>query len=224
MKPKKTKRANLENYRTIFLQIGIILALTAILASFEWKTKFTFEKLTNDRTVGTDITELPPITRPEKEKEELIKPPEPISKLEIVKNDFEIKEDPLFLPTDVEWDTPIPEFKKEEEVVDDNEYIKVQFMPRFNGQDAAYFRNYVSENLKFPVSAVESGVTGTVFVSFVIEKDGSVSKVEILRGVHPVLDKAVAEAIQKSPSWEPGIQEGKFVKVRYSIAISFRLE
>ncbi|HAF29048.1 MAG TPA: energy transducer TonB [Bacteroidales bacterium] len=224
MKPKKSKQANLENYRSIFLQIGLILALTAILASFEWKTKFTFEKLTNDRTVGNDITELPPITRPEKEKEELIKPPEPISKLEIVKNDIDIKEEPIFLPTDIEWNIPIPDFKKEEEVVDDNEYIKVQFMPRFNGQDAAYFRNYVSENLKFPFSAVESGVTGTVFVSFVIEKDGSVSKVEILRGVHPVLDKAVVEAIQRSPSWEPGIQEGKFVKVRYSIAISFRLE
>lgn len=224
MKPKKTKRANLENYRTIFFQIGLILALSAILASFEWKSKITVEKLTSDRTIGTDITELPPITRPEKEKEEVIKPPEPVSRLEIVKNDIEIKEEPLFLPTDDEWDIPIPDFKKVEEVVEEPIYYKVEVYPKFMGKDDNAFREYIIDNIKFPVNAQETGLTGKVQVQFVVDLDGSLSQIKILRGVHPSIDNEVLRVIENSPKWEPAIQAGRYVRAMYGIIISFELQ
>lgn len=222
MKTKKSKRANLENYRTIFLQIGFILALIAILAAFEWKTTVTVEKLSSDGTHWVDIREIPPVTRPKPEKAE--KPPLPSEKIVIRKDDVIIEDEPLFLPTDDKWDEPIPDFGKKEEVVDENEYPRVQIMPKFMGQDAAYFRNYIAKTVGFPLEARENGISGTVFASFVVDKDGSVIKVKILRGVHPSVDQAVLNAINKSPKWEPGMQEGRFVKVRYTIAISFKLE
>lgn len=224
MKPKKTKRANLENYRTIFLQIGLILTLLAILVSFEWKSEFNLEKLTSDKTIGTDITEIPPITRPEQENKKEIKPPEPIHKLEIVKNNIKIKEEPIFLPTDDEWDIPIPEFKKTEEIVEEPIYYKVEVYPKFMGKDDQAFRKYIIDNIKFPVNAQETGLTGKVQVQFLVDLDGSLSQIKILRGVHPSIDNEVLRVIENSPEWEPAIQAGRYVRAMYGIIISFELQ
>ena len=97
-------------------------------------------------------------------------------------------------------------------------------MPTFNGQKAEFFRNYVAENVRFPRKALVNGVGGKVYVSFVVDKDGTVNKVEILRSVHPVIDNAVIDAIRKSPRWEPGIQSGQYVKVKFSIVIAFEFQ
>ena len=224
MKTKKTKRANLENYRTIFLQIGLILTLSAILVAFEWNSAVNTKKLVTNSTNWFDMEELPPVTRPKPEKVDL-KPPTPVERIIIRKDNVDIKEDPIFEDTEIDWnegvDIHIYE-KQEEEVVED--FIKVEIKPTFKGKDAGYFRNYIASHLKFPQSAVETGITGTVKASFIIAEDGSVSNVEITRSVHPTIDKAVIEAIQNSPKWEPGMQKGRFVSVRYSIAIAFRLE
>ncbi|MFC2152785.1 energy transducer TonB [Bacteroidota bacterium] len=223
MKPKKSKRANLENYRTIFFQIGIIITLSAILFAFEWKSAVKLEKLSDNGISWTDIEDLPPVTRPEPDKKE-IKPELPSETFIIEKNDVEIEDEPSFLDLEDEWDTPPIKFGRREEVVDEKEYTNAQFMPTFREQEAAYFRNFIAEVIKFPEQARELGISGKVFVSFVIDKDGSVINVEILRGVDPLIDSAVIEAIKSSPKWEPGMQEGRFVKVRYSMAITFELQ
>lgn len=223
MKTKKSKKANLEKFRTIFFQIGLILALLAILVAFEWKSAVKIEKLSNDRTTWIDIEDLPPITKPEEEKKEIVKPPTPIEKLIIEKDDVIIEEEPIFAETEIDWDEAIPIFEKEIEKVVDSVYVKVEFMPTFKKQEASYFRNYIANNIKFPIDAIEHGVRGKVYISFVVDENGDVTDIEVVRGVHPVIDNAVIDVIKKSPEWEPGIQQGKFVKVKFSIAIAFDL-
>lgn len=224
MKTKKSKNANLENFRTIFLQIGLILTLSAILFAFEWKSSIKIEKLSNKGTTWIDIEDLPPVTRPEPEKK-VVKPPVPIEKLIIEKDDVIIEEEPIFQETEIDWDDAIEiiEFDETEEKVVE-EFVKVEIMPTFLGKNRQHFRSYVAGKVKFPISAIESGVNGTVYASFVIDEDGNVIKVEITRRVHPVVDQAVIDAIKSSPQWEPGIQDGKYVRVKYAIAIAFILE
>ena len=224
MKTKKSNRANLENFRTIFLQIGIILALSLLLFAFEWKSNVAFEKELFSTQVYEDLGILPPITRPKAEIPEKVEPP--VFELETVDDNEDIEDIDLSqLITDIDEMDPINiiDFNEPTEKVEE-EFVKVEFMPTFMGKDGRYFRNYVASNVKFPVSAVESGTVGTVFVSFVIDKDGFVTKVEITRSVHPVIDQAVIKVIENSPKWEPGIQDGKYVRVKYAIAIAFKLE
>lgn len=223
MKTKKTKKANLENFRTIFFQIGIVLTLSAILFAFEWKSSVEIEELGSNIEVWDEFTEVPPITMPQAEVKE-VKPPS----FEFVVTDDgdDIEEVDLDI-FDAEADQLtaiyIDDFEDEPEEVDDEIYVSAQFMPTFQGKEAKYFRAYISENLRFPAKAIDHGVSGTVIASFVINKDGSLSNIVILRGVDPVIDKAVVEAIKGSPKWDPGINNGKYVNVKYSIAIKFEL-
>lgn len=226
MKTKKSKRANLENYRTIFFQIGLILALSAILVSFGWKSEVRLEKLSSNRTFGTDIMDYPPVTLPEPEKKEVIKPPVPISKLIIVNNEIEIKEESVFENTEIEWDEGIDMsiFDEPEEIAEEPIYYKVEKYPKFMGKDDNAFRRYILENIKFPVEAQETGLTGKVQVQFVVDLDGTLSQIKILRGVHPSIDQEVLRVIENSPKWEPAIQSGRYVRAMYGIIISFELQ
>lgn len=222
MKTKKTKRANLENYRTIFLQIGLILTLLAVFVAFEWNSAVEMDKLKNKHVNGIDIIDLPPITRPKAEEINL-KPKIPTEQFVIKEDHVDIVDEP-FLIDEGEWiEAELPLWEEEEEKVEEP-VLRAQFMPTFQGQDGLYFSNYISQKVKFPEEAKRNGITGTVYASFVIAKDGYVTNIEILRGVHPAIDQAVIKAIQNSPKWEPGINNGKYVRVRYSIAIAFRLE
>jgi protein TonB len=94
--------------------------------------------------------------------------------------------------------------------------------PEFEGGMAAWAK-YLQKNLRYPLQAQEEGSQGKVFVSFVIEKDGSISNVTVIRGVVASLDQEALRVIQKSPKWKPGIQNKQLVRVRYNIPISFSL-
>ena len=221
MKPKKSKKANLEKFRTIFFQVGMILTLSAILLAFEWKSSVSSEKLSDDRIIWTDFEELPPVIRPTVEMPLKVEAPS----FEITPDEFDVPDIDLeLLISEIgEGDRiEIIEFEEPEETFVE-EFVRVEFMPTFQGKDGSYFRNYVAGQVKFPTSAVETGVSGTVYASFVIDENGKVVDARITREVHPVIDKAVLKVIENSPDWEPGIQEGRRVRVRYSIAIAFQL-
>ena len=96
-------------------------------------------------------------------------------------------------------------------------------MPSFQGKDVNSFRNYIAKNIDFPAKAASNGIKGTVFVEFVVDKDGSVSDVRVIRPVHPIVDNAVLKVIQNSPKWEPGINNGHYVRVKFTIGIKFDL-
>jgi protein TonB len=224
MTPKKTKKANLENFRTIFLQIGMILTLSAILFAFEWKTAVNIEEISPSNTNWEDVEDLPPVTMPKAEIKE-VKPPSFELKVVDDTKDLKIEDDLQELFKNLEDYQPedFINIVKDVEEVDDEPLIIAEFMPTFQGKDLRSFRNYVSANLKFPERAVETGINGTVYIEFVVDKDGSVSDVRILRSVHPDLDAAVIEVIKNSPKWEPGINNGRFVRVKFTMPIAFKL-
>ena len=104
----------------------------------------------------------------------------------------------------------------------DDVYEVVESMPEFSGGDAGLMA-YMRQSLKYPREAQEDGIRGTVMVSFVIEKDGSVSNVKVTRSVHELLDKEAVRMVKGMPKWKPGMKEGKPVRTRYTVPIRFFL-
>lgn len=114
-------------------------------------------------------------------------------------------------PYDPGYITPLPDSMKT--------YIKVDTMPRFPGSIDKYFR----DNIRYPQEAVEKKIQGTVFVSFIIEKDGSISNVKLLRSYYPVLTSEAIRLVSTMPKWIPGKQNGKAVRVQWIVPIHFKL-
>ena len=108
---------------------------------------------------------------------------------------------------------------KEEEV-----FFVVEEMPGFQGGGIEGFRNYVQKNLVYPEVAQENGIQGKVYISFVIEANGKITNVKVVRGVDPALDKAAVKAVEGGPNWTPGKQRGKPVRVTFTIPITFVLQ
>lgn len=111
-----------------------------------------------------------------------------------------------------------PEPKEPEKVFD-----VVEQMPQFPGGDAA-LNEYLSKNINYPVVAQENGVQGRVVISFVVEKDGSITDVKVARSVDPSLDKEAQRVVKSMPRWIPGVQNGSKVRVKYHVPVSFRLQ
>lgn len=102
-------------------------------------------------------------------------------------------------------------------------FTVVEDMPKFPGGNKAMYA-FLGENIKYPDVAKQEGYQGKVFVTFVVEKDGSVSNVKLVRGVHESLDKEAMRVIKIMPKWEPGTQRGKAVRVQYTLPIKFTLD
>jgi periplasmic protein TonB len=100
-------------------------------------------------------------------------------------------------------------------------FLIVEEMPRFMGGDINKFRQWVMRRAIYPEEAIDNNIKGTVVVTFIVEKDGSVSNVKVVKGVHPLLDEEAIKVISSSPRWSPGLQRGQAVRVRYSIALIF---
>lgn len=114
-----------------------------------------------------------------------------------------------------------PEPPKHEE--ENKVFDIVEQQPLFPGGPAALMK-YLSEHTKYPVVAQENGVQGRVTVQFVVEKDGSISDVHVLRGVDPSLDKEAVRVVKSMPRWTPGKQNGITVRVNYRVPVLFRLQ
>jgi protein TonB len=184
--------------------------------------------------VGTSVQqveeEIVPITR----QEELKAPPPPpppqtIEILNIVDNTAQINDDLEILNSEATSETKIEvtqiqiaqtvEKEKEEEKI----FVIVEEMPEFPGGELS-LRKYIASAIKYPTVAQENGVQGTVFVSFVVDRDGGVSDVKVVRGVDPSVDKEAMRVVSNLPKWKPGKQRGKPVRVSYSVPIHFRLD
>ncbi len=97
----------------------------------------------------------------------------------------------------------------------------VETMPTFRGGDLNVFRNWVMKRTHYPEEAIVNKIKGTVYLTFIVEKDGSVSNITIIKGVHPLLDDEAVKAIASSPKWSPGLQRGQPVRVRFQIPLTF---
>lgn len=122
--------------------------------------------------------------------------------------------------TVVETVAPSPENEKKDSV--DEVFTVVEHQPEFPGGKEALMK-YLADNLKYPVDAQQKGLDGRVICNFVVEKDGSISDVEVVRGAAPSLDKEAVRAIETMPKWNPGKQNGQVVRVRYTLPVIFKL-
>jgi protein TonB len=226
MDTKKTPKADLENKKVVFRQIGLIIALAGVLLAFEWKT---YEKTVEgfgERVVQEIAEDIIPIT------EQKVKPPPPpppkkVVQINIVEDDVEVEED---LEIDIEADetTEIDEYvpiEVEEESLEEEAqiFMVVESMPEPPGGIAALYK-YLGENIKYPQMAKESGIQGTVYVTFVVERDGSITDVRVLRGIGGGCDEEAIRVVKNMPKWTPGKQRGKPVRVQYNLPVKFILQ
>jgi protein TonB len=116
--------------------------------------------------------------------------------------------DPLFAQDGIGTDSEEP-------------FIMVEVMPSFKGGDIGTFRQWVQNRTYYPQEAIDRRIRGTVFLTFIVEKDGSVSNVTVMKGVDPLLDNEAVRAISESPKWTPGLQRGQPVRVRFQIPMNF---
>ena len=102
-------------------------------------------------------------------------------------------------------------------------FTVVEQMPLFPGGDAALM-DYLRDNIHYPTVAAENGVQGRVVVGFVVERDGSITDVNVLRSVDPSLDREAMRVVKGMPRWTPGKQNGSAVRVKYQVPVTFRLQ
>lgn len=221
---KKNPKADLENKRVIFIQVGVIIALAAVLLAFEWKSYEKQELTLASRSVDDTPEEMVEITQQTKPPPPP-KPPQQTTIIEIVEDDIDIEDD---IEIDVEADQEtemqdyVPVEEPEEEEEEQQIFTVVESMPEFPGGDAGRIK-YLSDNIKYPQMARESGIQGRVFVTFVVEKDGRVTDVRVLRGIGGGCDEEAIRVIENMPKWIPGKQRGKPVRVQYNMPILFKL-
>ncbi|MFN3554821.1 MAG: energy transducer TonB [Bacteroidales bacterium] len=223
MEAKKTPKADLESKKRIFLQIGIVVSLMAVWMAFEWRQ---YERQVVDLgMLEIEIIEEEdiPITRPETPPPP--PPPEPSTELIIVDDDIEIDEE-FTIDTEATVFTQVQEFVpiivQEEEIAEETIFTIVEDQPSFPGGDAALMQ-FLSSNLRYPTMAREAGIQGIVFVTFVVERDGSITDVRILRGVGGGLDEEAVRVVRSMPRWTPGRQRGQAVRVQFNLPIRFVL-
>ncbi len=115
------------------------------------------------------------------------------------------------------------EIKRGEESITEEEeaFVIVEEMPKFRGGDLNDFNRWAGENINYPEEALSRGIEGTVFIKFVIERDGSVNNIEVVRSVHRLLDSEAVRVVESSPVWEPGRQRGREVRVQFILPIEF---
>jgi len=111
-----------------------------------------------------------------------------------------------------------------EEATDEVLYAVVETKPLFEGKNANAFTAWVYARISYPEIASEERIQGKVFISFVVDVDGSLKDIKVMRSVDPELDKEALRVVSDSPNWTPGKQQGKVVKVRYTFPVNFQLQ
>ena len=230
MEIKKSPKANLENKKFLFMEIGLVVALLMVLGAFEWSTtEGTDLASLGDETAVVIEEEQVPITQ-----EEQLPPPEvpkePVMSdiIDIVDDDIKVEDNFLLSTEDdaslgVEIRDYVVEQEEEEEVEEEVPFAIVEQKPTFQGGDANTFTKWVFSKIVYPEIAKENGVQGRVTLQFTIETDGSVKNVKVLRGVDSSLDKEAIRVVSSSPKWKPGMQRNKPVRVKYTFPVVFQL-
>ena len=214
MEIKKSEKANLENKKLLFIEIGLIISLAITYVAFEWtSTETNVSTLEAEAEVVLE-EEIIPITQE-------TPPPPPAApkipvlsdQIDIVDDEIEVDDDMFMnLEDDSSLGVEIMDYVEVEEEVVEEEAIPFQLVeekPSFQGGDANQFSKWVNSRLQYPEIAKENGVQGRVTLQFTVEKDGTVTKVRVLRGVDPSLDKEAVRVVSSSPKWKPGKQIGR---------------
>jgi len=223
MELKKTPDADLNKKSGLFLNIGLVMSLIIVISAFEWKfyDDGDLVDLGQVRDDFEEMLEIPPTEQPPP-------PPPKIQQPEIIEvPDEEEIEEEIEVDLDVEItedeaiENIITEEAPEEEDVD-KVFNIVEQQAEFKGGMQKFYE-YVGKKMKYPSQARRMGIEGKVFVQFVVERDGSITDVQAIRGIGAGCDEEAMKVIRESPKWNPGKQRGRAVRVRRVIPITFRL-
>lgn len=228
MEIKKNPNVDLQNKRILLAEIALSVVLLAVIGvlSITFKDHKIEQIEQKVEIVEEEITE---ITRQD------VKQPEPIRRTEIkvfsdalsiVTNDEKITTNVDFneFSEDMVIDV-MPQAKVVEEVIEDDQpFVKVEKMPSFKGGDLMTFRNWVMEQIRYPQIAQENNITGRVLLQFVIERDGSLTNIQVLQTPDSSLSNEAVRVLKTSPKWTPGKQGNKMVRVKYTLPVEFRIQ
>lgn len=227
MQVKKSPKADLENKKTVFMQIGLVVVLSLVLIAFEWTStdvNVDYSLMEEDAQVEEEII---PITRQEEVKPPPPPPPPAVADiLNIVEDDVELDDELEIMDTEMDQNAMV-DFSNmiiEDETRDAGEiFMIVEEMPEFPGGQEA-LQKYLSTAVRYPVIAQENGIQGRVYVQFVIDQTGQVTNATVLRGVDPSLDREALRVVQAMPKWKPGKQRNRAVRVSYTVPINYVLQ
>lgn len=228
MELKKNPKADLEKRRGLYLEIGLVATLVIALVAFEWKSYDQEKVEVAQRTaideneeiiIQTQQDELPPPPPPEA--------PEVTTELNVIEDDAESQNEvdmSSFQRQEEATNIEITPVKIEEEEEEDEQVIfqVVEQDPEFPGGMEAMMK-YLSQSIKYPTIAREQSITGRVYVTFVVEKDGSVTGVRVLRDIGGGCGAEAVRVVKAMPKWTPGKQRGKAVRVQYNLPVNFSL-
>ena len=228
MELKKNPKADLEKRGGLYLEIGLVVILVAALVAFNVKTydkeeKVQFERQASEEQeeiiIQTQQEELPPPPPPET--------PEVSTEFEVVEDDAEIKNE-LIVNAEVTEETQNIEItpvkiEEEEEEEDVQIFTVVENDPEFPGGMEALYK-YLRENIKYPQLARDNNITGKVYVTFVVERDGSIANPRVLKDIGGGCGAEAIRVVKAMPKWTPGKQRGKAVRVQFNLPVSFNLQ
>jgi protein TonB len=220
MVAKKSPEANLENKKSLFVLIGFVLVLSLVFIAFEWSKKDI------KRWTGIDIEKafvedvfIPPTAEPTPPPP----PPPPLVVEQFVLVDNQTDAKGVDINSEINPNEALPDIVQYvTQVVETEPDVPIwiaEVMPEFKGN----IFEFLSKNVKYPVVAQELGVQGRVICQFVVNKDGSIDEVEVVRSIDTNLDKEAVRVIKSMPNWKPGKQNGKPVRVRFTLPVNFKL-
>jgi protein TonB len=226
---KKSPKANLEPHKATYWLMGLVLAVALILLALEWTTETT--KMDESIVVSHVVTEEEiEVTRRDPTPPPPPPPPVPDTPelLEIVEEEVETRLDIQEFNDETAQQTivappPPPAPPREAPVAVDEIFVVVEDPASFPGGEVAMMQ-WLNNNIRYPVIAQENGIQGRVITSFVVERDGSITDVQVMRGVDPSLDREAVRVIGQMPRWNPGKQRGQAVRVRFTLPVVFRLQ
>lgn len=228
METKKTPKANLESKRPTWLLVGYVTVLAFMFVAFEWTRDIRVDTSgrINENVFEQDM-EIPLTRQPE-----LTPPPPPqvtpINDVLTIIDDDATAEETNFASLEETGEDVvikhIPVTVDEEVVVEDDIFVVVEENPQFPNGGTAGLLQYLGKNIKYPTIPQENGTQGRVTVQFVVNKDGSIVDVKVIRGVDPYLDKEVVRVISTMPKWIPGKQRGVPVRCKFTVPVTFKLQ
>ena len=216
MEVKKNPEVDLERKRSLFLQIGMVVALLLVLGALEYKSYEKTDYSLGELNLDDLEEEIIPITKQEVKPPP--PPPPPPEVIEIVEDEVEIENEIEMEDTESDED----EIIEIEEEDDEEFFMVVENMPEFPGGDLGLMK-YIQKNVRYPAIAKEYNITGKVYVQFIVDKTGSVTNVKVVRGVDKNLDAEAVRVVKSLPKYKPGKQRGKPVRVMFTIPINFTL-
>ena len=227
MEVKKSPKADLENKKGLYLEIGLVVILALSIFALNFKNYDNDKVEISQRTVLDEMEETviqtaedtPPPPPPET--------PEVTTELTIVEDDAVIENELGIV--DMSEKNAVNEevvqvvVEEEVEEVEEEIFTVVENDPEFPGGMEALYK-YLQTSIKYPTIAKENNITGRVYVTFVVEKDGSIANPRILRDIGGGCGQEAIRVVKAMPKWKPGKQRGKAVRVQFNLPVSFNLQ